>query len=266
MKQRSSFILFLLLAGMLLPGRGLQAQIFSLVDDCNPLIRAIEPYLFVVRAEYSLEDEEGNLYGQNGNSYFGRAFGPAINVGTSLIVSARTMQPYLEDTSYRAYGENYRPTLTSVFYKGLEDKEMKEINKGINKVHYTVIDSFSDRGLGRAEEVKDSMPCMVVTFLRSGNAPPGQALYRLSYLQNGVLWKGMRGTLANDGLGDNAQFALLFYEQLGPGRVTYLFGGFVEKESGAWVARKYEPEGEGPKLPAGLTPAGRKKRGKKQKQ
>ncbi len=263
--MRSFFILIFLLAGIFLPEQGMRGQIFSMVDDCNPLIRAIEPYLFVVRTEYSLEDEEGNLYGQNGNSYFGQAYGPAINVGGSLIVSARTMQPYREDTSYRAYGENYQPIVTAVFYKGLEDKKMEEISKGTDKVYYSVIDSFSDAGMGSAEEPKDSMPCVVVTFLRSGSASPGQALYRLSYVQNGVQWQGMRGTLANGGLGDNAQFALLFYEQLGPGRVSYLFGGFVEKESGAWVARKYDPEGEGPKLPAGLTPAGKKKKGKKQK-
>jgi len=265
MNKPSFFIWIFLLAGIFLPGGNLQGQIFSMVDDCNPLIRAIEPYLFVVRTEYSLEDEEGNLYGQNGNSYFGQAYGPAINVGGSLIVSARTMQPFLEDTSYRAYGENYQPIVTAVFYKGLEDSEMEEISKGTNEVHYSVIDSFSEAGMASAQELKDSMPCVVVTFLRSGNASPGEALYRLSYVQNGVQWQGMRGTLANEGLGDNAQYALLFYEQLGPGRVSYLFGGFVEKKSGEWVARKYDPEGQASNLPAGLTPAGKKKRGKKQK-
>lgn len=265
MQRSFSFLLFFMMAGSIGSGQGLHAQVFSLVDDCNPLIRAIEPYLFVVRTEYSLEDEEGNLYGQNGNSYFGEAFGPAVNIDGSLIVSAHTMQPYLEDTSYRAYGGNYRPTITAVLYKGLEDKDMVEISEGRKMLNYSVIDSFSEAGMSTAEFQKDSMPCVVVTFLRSGNASPEKAVYRLSYLQNGVHWQGMQGILANEGLGDNAQFALLFYERVGPGSVSYLFGGFVEKESDTWVARKYAPEVGTTKHPSGLTPAGKKKKGKKKK-
>ena len=258
-------ILFFLMAGTMLPGRGLRAQVFSLLDDCNPLMRAIEPYLFVLRAEYSLEDEEGKLYGQNGNSYFGQAYGPAVNVEGSLVVSARTIKPYLSDTSYRAYGKNYHPVVSSVFYKGLRDNEMIEISKVKDKDYYGVMDSFSESGLGRAGDLRDSMPCVVVTFLKAGNVSPAEAFYRLSYVQNGVRWEGRSGTLANVALGDNAEFALLFYEELGRGSVSYLFGGFVEKESGIWIARKYDPLDEYPKLPAGLTPAGKRKKGKKQK-
>ncbi len=261
MNSRFAIISLLFISGIISP---VYAQSISLFDDCNPLIKAIRPYLFIVRAEYALEDEEGNIFGQNGHEYYGFKYGPGVNIGGDLWVSASTVQSYLSDTSYLAYGENYHPVSTSLFYKGLDEKELTSMPEGLNAGNPMRFQSFHDHGLRAAETMPDSSSCVVITFQKIGSKPPGQSIYRLSYLNTAVQWQGSQGKLANTVLGES-DFAVLFIEKTEPGRVDYLFGGFVEKIDEQWTAIRFDKKEDKVPAPGELTPVKKQKNKRNQK-
>ena len=219
-----------------------QAQLF--VDDCNPLVRSLEEVVYIVRQDYALEDKDGNLFGQNNNNFFNYAIGPGLVIDGRLVYSNYTYKPYLHDSSYKNYGKGYKPVSTNLYVKKIKADEMKKLDKtGEEKLTYAMVELDVPSVKANAEKaVKDSMKCMIITFLAKNKTDQDKSHYALSYIKNTVAWDGNTGTLKNTNLGADAVFGLLFYENIGHGQVNYQLGGFVERddENKAWVITKFQ--------------------------
>lgn len=219
-----------------------QAQLF--LDNCNPMIKSLEKVVYVVRQDYALEDQKGDLFGQGGNDYFGYAYGPAVAIDGELVFSHFTYKPYNIDTSYRSFGAEYKPQSTTTYIKRLTDSSMKvlksDINQDVSFVRQPLTDSSSLSSIS-GFSVTDSMNCVVVIFLSESKPDPESAPYKLSYLNSSVKWeKNNTGKLLHKDLGSGAVFGLIFYEKVGFGQVNYVLGGFVEKVDKTWKVIKYQ--------------------------
>ncbi|MCF8231903.1 MAG: hypothetical protein K9J27_06900 [Bacteroidales bacterium] len=214
-----------------------------LLDDCNPVVKAVKDVVYIVRQDYALEDENGDLFGQGGNNYFGYACGPAVAVDSNVYFGKYTHKPYLIDKSYKEYGKGYSPVSTNVYLKGLKEDKMKdrkaEVKSQTNYASIAAIDSMFITNKQQSKAGKDKK-CIVVTFLADDTSNLETSHYELSYLNNTVKWNGSIGLLSENRLGDKAVFGLLFYENAGKGQVNYELGGFVDKIENQWVVTKYQ--------------------------
>lgn len=214
-----------------------------IIDNCNPLIKSLHDVVYVVRQDFALEDENGELFGQNGNNFFGYAIGPAVVVNGTLVYSRHTLKPFLSDTTYKEYGIGYQPVSTNTYAKRLEANELAKMEgereESVTYASIPLPDTATIKDDAQIA-VKDSMDCVVVTYLAKNKSNLEKSHYRLSYLHNTVKWQGNEGALKNELLGADAVFGLLFYENIGHGEVGYVLGGFVEKINDEWVVTRYQ--------------------------
>lgn len=212
-------------------------------NDCNPIIDAIEDVVHIVRQDYALRDENGDLFGQGGNNFFGYAIGPAVAIDGRIYFGKYTQKPYLTENSYESYGDGFKPVSTNVYIKALQDEKMQSIDKKVEvAVTYASFPAIDSVFIEHKPEmiVGKEMECVVITFLTDTPNDLEQAKYELSYVNNTVNWNGTVGLLSENRLGEKAMFGLLFYENAGKGRVEYELGGFVDKVEGQWVASRFQ--------------------------
>ncbi len=212
------------------------------LNDCNPIIDALDAVVHIVRQDYALEDANGELFGQGSNNFFGYAIGPAVAINGKIYYGKYTHKPYLTENSYEDYGDGFKPLSTNVYIKGLQDEKMQSIDKkaeaAVTYAYFPAIDSVFIKHKPEMV-IGEEMKCVVVTFLTNTPNNLEHAKYDLSYVNNTVNWDGNVGLLDENRLGDKTVFGLLFYENTGKGHVSYELGGFVDKVEGQWVASRF---------------------------
>ena len=221
----------------------LQPKAQFTLDDCNPIIDALEDVVHIVRQDYALKDKNGDLFGQGGNNFFGYAIGPAVAIDSKVYYGKYTHKPYLTDNSYEGYGEGFKPYSTNVYIKGLQDKEMQPVDKKVEAAAtYASFPAADSVFIDHKPEMTagKEMKCVVITFLTDTPNDLEHAKYEMSYINNTVNWNGTVGLLSENRLGDKAMFGLLFYENTGKGQVSYELGGFVDKVEDQWVASRFQ--------------------------
>ncbi|MGM0566532.1 MAG: hypothetical protein ACQESX_07250 [Bacteroidota bacterium] len=220
----------------------LQSKAQFALDDCNPIIEALEDVVHIVRQDYALKDENGDLFGQGGNNFFGYAIGPAVAINGKVYYGKYTHKPYLTDNSHEGYGDGFKPFSTNVYVKGLQDKKMQAVDKKVEGTAYAYFPATDSVFMEHKPEmaIGNEMKCVVVTFLTDTPNNLENAKYDMSYVNNTVTWNGTVGLLAENRLGDKTVFGLLFYENTGKGRVNYELGGFVDKVEDQWVVSRFQ--------------------------
>lgn len=248
------------------------AQLF-IIDNCNPLITSLNSVAHVIRQDYLLLDENGKEFGKDGNEYFGFGYGPAIVINNELVYSPNTYKPFLNDSSYKSFGENYSPASSNVHYKLLADETYTDVPTEsiiVNNTYYAVKLPDKESITKSRYDKEKNTDCLVITYLANDKSISDKTTFKMSYLASKVKWQDDNtGRLTNSNLGSSAVFGLLFYQVVGIGEASLEFGGFVEKINNEWVCLPYAKK-------VGLTPnvveeeestknSSKKKRGKKKK-
>jgi hypothetical protein len=200
---------------------------------------------YVVRQDYVLSDDKGNEFGKDGNDYYGYGFGPAIMLKEKLVFSKTTFsQSHRFDSTYQSYGAGYEPKPGATYTKLSVEKDFKvaESDSLVENPSYYLIKVADSNYIKQTQFEKGTdIKCVVVTYLTSDKELTDKTTYDLSYLYTKVSWKdNTTGTLANNNLGSRTAFGLIFYEHIGNGTASLVFGGFVEKgKDGTWICTPY---------------------------
>jgi len=206
------------------------------------LIRTLDDVLYVVRQEYALRGPDNQLYGANSQDFYNFAYGPAIMWNGNLIVSRFTYQPYLRDTSFLTFGENYTPEPTKTFLKKNNTSDFVQLTIGPEHTHdFTVYFPLPDSASVThtiASQSDESVNCFIMIYSTRDDEISRNSVFTHNFLNNTVTWNpDQSGTLSVQNFNNNAQFGLLFYEYTEPGMAAVVLGGFVEKNpDGEWVA------------------------------
>ena len=96
------------------------AQPLRINTQCNPLVASLEDITYVVRQNYALMGDDGAMYGQNNQDFFGFRYGGAIIWNGQLYMSPTTYYAHLLDSTTQAYGKEYTPVPSKSFFKHLQ--------------------------------------------------------------------------------------------------------------------------------------------------
>lgn len=222
----------------------IQAQGNFVFGTNDKLVTSLENVLYVVRQEYALRGPDGELYGSDNRDYFGYTYGPALMINGQLLLSRYTYQPYLRDTSFRSFGENFLPEPTKTYFKKVKGTEFQLLMTEPKyspefSIFIPVPDSASVKHTFSFNPGSSSN-CIVVTFITREEELTRNTTYNYNFVNNKVTWEADNtGKLEDQSLGISTRFGLLFYEHREPGNAALVLGGFVEKNpEGKWVVIK----------------------------
>lgn len=210
--------------------------------NTDRLIKTLDDVLYVVRQEYALRGPDGQLYGANAQDFYGFTYGPAIIWNGNLIVSRYTYQPYLRDTSFLSFGENYHPEPTKTFLKKNTSSNFVQLTTTPQHEHdFAVYIPLSDSVTVAhtfSMTPADTASCFIMVFSNRDDEIGRNSVFSHTFLNNTVTWNPDKtGTLSVQNFGTGARFGLLFYEYSQPGMAAVILGGFVEQNpEGNWVA------------------------------
>ncbi len=219
------------------------AQFIRLSDNCNPLMRSLNDVVYVVKQDYQLIDKDGKVYGKDGKDYFGFAYGAGVLVDGELAFSNHVYKPYTNDSTIKAFGDEFKPKSGNTFYKKIKESVLTLANPQnviVNPlgVHIQLPDSNQQIKFNPIS-VESKMKCVVVTFLKRSQIVNDATPYDLSYVFTEVEWQNNDGKLTINEFGNDAVFGLIFYEKIGHGEASMVLGGFLDKINDKWVISKY---------------------------
>jgi len=196
-------------------------------------VASLEDITYVVRQNYALMGDDGAMYGQNNQDCFGFRYGGAIIWNGQLYMSPTTYYAHLLDSTTQAYGKEYTPVPSKIFFKHLQAPSFTLIDSGSikatpGKAVVAMPDSLSGYSPENINE-HSSKRVILMTMECKDRELNDSSQYKLSFLYTDILVEPNGVShLPSNKIGNSAHFALVFEEITEVGVTRLEFLGFAE--------------------------------------
>lgn len=268
--NRTSIIFLLALLTMTLP-LAVAAQTdlpgdASFLSGDQKLVRmAIDSSLCILRQEYTLTNRNGNEYGRNGKSYFGRAYALGVLAGNRIWTVSRIRRPWEMDGNYEKFRsiDSIKPRLSGTYARQVvrsgyaavkEDSSFRHQNDDSALTVYQSPDTLPQVAL--VTHYQDRGGWLIIVAGRepmgvNDTLPVSYTIYKVQ--PQFADPEATKAYIRNIPVKENVIGGIFFASMVRVGKITFAAAGILEKDKTGWYIQLF-PGSKEIKKAESLTP------------